>query len=357
MKIKNKVVCLFLCAALFLGGVWGTEAKAIERQGEEIRVASRFWDLFFGGKEEKQPEVEEKEEARPMLIPSGNLFGLRLKTDGVIVVSVERAEPGILAEGDILLALDGEKLSSAEDLKEKLADKDEVRLTFLRGEKTEERVHPVTDGTLGITVRDSALGIGTVTYIDPATSRFGGLGHGITDTSSGVLIPILGGDITDVTLGGVTRGAEGKPGELCGVLRPSDLGDILTNDHCGVFGTVDTPSAGTAIPIAYRDEIREGEATMLCTVRQGKTLSYSIKIRDIDRTSQTNKSFLVEVTDPALLAITGGIVRGMSGSPIIQNGKLVGAVTHVTVNDPTKGYGIFIENMLNSANIPMAKAS
>ena len=355
MKIKNKVLCLVLCTVLLLSSVWNTEASAITWQGEEIRVASRFWDLIF--KDKKEEESEEKTDERPSLIPSGDLFGLRLKTDGVLVVSVERPEMGILKEGDILLTLDGEKLSSAEDLKAKLAGKEEVRLTLLRGEKTEEKVHPVSDGTLGITVRDSALGIGTVTYIDPATSRFGGLGHGITDTSSGALIPILGGDVTDVTLGGVTRGTEGKPGELCGVLRPSDLGDILTNDHCGVFGTVDTLSAGTAIPIAYRDEIREGEATMLCTVRQGKTLSYTIKIRDIDRTSQTNKSFLVEVTDPALLAITGGIVRGMSGSPIIQDGKLIGAVTHVLINDPTTGYGIFIENMLNAAQMPIAKAS
>ena len=347
MKIKFKLLCPFLCMLLLFGGIWKTDAKAVEFQGEEIRVASRFWDLIF--KDKKEEESEQKEEGRPTLIPSGDLFGLRLKTDGVIVVGVEHPENGILTQGDILLALNGERLTSAEDLKEKLLGKAEVTLTILRAGKTEEKHLTVTNGTLGITVRDSALGIGTVTYIDPATSRFGGLGHGITEGAGGTLLPIACGDVTDVTLGGVTRGAQGKPGELCGVLRHNDKGDVLCNDHCGVFGTVDTPGVGEAIPIAYRDEIHEGEATMLCTVRQGKTLSYSIKIRDIDRTSQSNKSFLVEVTDPALLAITGGIVRGMSGSPIIQNGKLVGAVTHVLINDPTTGYGIFIENMLNAA--------
>ena len=347
MKKIVKVISVLLCTLSLLGTLGRTESTAMEYKGEEVQIASRFWELIFKEKEDKSNG--ETEEVRPSLIPSGDLFGLKLKTDGVIVVTVERPEASILSEGDILLSLDGEKLSSAEDLKNKLLGKEEVKLTILRGEKTIEKTAPLTNGTLGITVRDTALGIGTVTYIDPANSSFGGLGHGITEAATGALIPIACGDVTDVTLGGVTKGAEGKPGELCGVLRHNDKGDVLCNDNCGVFGTVDYQGSATAIPIAYRNEIHEGEATMLCTVRQGKTLSYTIKIRDIDRTSQTNKSFLVEVTDPALLAITGGIVRGMSGSPILQDGKLVGAVTHVMVNDPKTGYGIFIENMLNAA--------
>ena len=348
MKKIYKVFSLFLCTLLMFGGL-KTEVMAIERGGEEIRVASRFWELIFKDKEEKKETDTSESDKRPSLIPSGALFGLKLKTDGVIVTSIERAEDRILCEGDILLALDGEKLHSAEDLKTKLNGKKEVTLTLMRGTKTEHKKHPVKDGTLGITVRDSALGIGTVTYINPDTGAFGGLGHGITEASTGALIPIMSGDVTDVTLGGVTKGAEGKPGELCGVLRMSDRGDVLLNNECGVFGILDTAQAGESVPIAYRDEVQEGEATLLTTVRQGKTLSYKIRIRDIDRDSTTNKSFLVEVTDPALIALTGGIVRGMSGSPIIQNGKLVGAVTHVLINDPTTGYGIFIENMLNAS--------
>ena len=207
------------------------------------------------------------------------------------------------------------------------------------------------NGKLGVTVKDSALGIGTVTYIDPETGTFGGLGHGITDSASGELIPITGGDVTDVTLGGVTRGEAGKPGELCGVLRQNDKGDVALNHKTGVFGSLDsTECVGTPLPIAYRSEVHEGDAEVLCTVRQGKTLSYHIKIRDIDPSLTTEKSFIVEVTDPALIALTGGIVRGMSGSPIIQDGRLVGAVTHVMVANPTEGYGIFIENMLSAAN-------
>ena len=355
MKKITTVGSLLLCLVLLLGIAFRTEAKAIQNENEELRVASRFWELIFKEKEDEKQSASENN--RPLLVPSGGLFGLKLKTDGVIVVSVDRAEYGILSEGDILLSLDGEKITSAEDLKEKLAGKDEVKLTFLRAGKTEQMKHPVENGTLGITVRDSALGIGTVTYIDPNTGNFGGLGHGITENATGTLIPMESGDVTDVTLGGVTKGAEGKPGELCGVLRHNDKGDVLINSECGVFGTFDAPALESPIPIAYRNEVHEGDATVLCTVRQGKTLAYNIKIRDIDPSSTSTKSFIVEVTDPALIAITGGIVRGMSGSPIIQNGKLVGAVTHVLINDPTTGYGIFIENMLNAANIPMAKAS
>ena len=354
MKRAYKIFSLLLCMLMLFCSVTKAEVSATDTASEDVRVASRFWELLF---KEKKNGKEQTEKTRPTLIASGDLFGLRLKTDGVIVVSVDRPEYGILCEGDILLSLDGEKLNCAEDLKAKLDGKDEVELTLLRRGKTEHKKHPVENNTLGITVRDSALGIGTVTYINPDTGAFGGLGHGITEGTSGALIPIIGGDVTDVTLGGVTKGAEGKPGELCGVLRHNDKGDIQINDSCGVFGILDTPTSATPIPIAYRGEVREGDATVLCTVRQGKTLSYNIKIRDIDFSSTTNKCFLVEVTDPALLAITGGIVRGMSGSPIIQDGKLVGAVTHVLINDPSVGYGIFIENMLNAAENTVPKAA
>ena len=204
---------------------------------------------------------------------------------------------------------------------------------------------------LGITVRDGTAGIGTVTFIDPATGAFGGLGHGICDAESGEVIPMRDGAVTEVTLGGVKRGEVGKPGELHGVLRSRTTGVLYTNSDCGVFGHFDTlPTGKEALPIATRDEVKAGAATILSTVHGGEPCSYEVTIGDIDYQSDGTKSFTVKVTDPALIAMTGGIVRGMSGSPIIQNGKLVGAVTHVMVADPTEGYGIFIENMLNAAN-------
>ena len=352
MKKYTKIASLALTLTLLFSSVLGVSGRAAQRtQEREVEIASRLWDLFF-------KDTKETSDERPLLIPSGKLFGLKLKTDGVIVVSVETDSVSDLRVGDAILAIDGERISSAVHLRELIANKSELTLSIYRDGKRIEQHHELHDGRLGVTVKDSALGIGTVTYIDPETGAFGGLGHGIADSGTGELIPIVSGDVTDVTLGGVTRGEVGKPGELCGALRHNDKGDVKINHSSGVFGSLDASECvGTPIPIAYRSEVREGDAELLCTVRQGKTLSYTVKIRDVDPSSTTSKSFIVEVTDPALIALTGGIVRGMSGSPIIQNGKLVGAVTHVMVADPTEGYGIFIENMLNVANIPMAKAS
>jgi stage IV sporulation protein B len=205
---------------------------------------------------------------------------------------------------------------------------------------------------LGLTLRDSAAGIGTVTFVDPETGTFGGLGHGICDGDSGEVVPMESGEICGVVLGGVHKGESGKPGELCGILNETTVGSLTKNSECGVFGTVDSTKIKTrdAIAIGRRDEVAEGEATIISTIKNGKSAEYKIKIHDIDRTSTGSKSFKITVTDPTLIALTGGIIRGMSGSPIIQNGKLIGAVTHVLVADPTEGYGIFIENMLNVAN-------
>ena len=158
----------------------------------------------------------------------------------------------------------------------------------------------------------------------------------------------------------VKKGEEGKPGELSGLLTDKVVGELYANTECGVFGKLDTvPDSlcATAIKIAHRDEVHEGEATILSTVKVGTAKEFKIEISSINKSSTGTKSFKIKVTDPTLIAITGGVVRGMSGSPIIQDGKLVGAVTHVMVAEPTEGYGIFIENMLSAAQMPMAKAS
>ena len=160
------------------------------------------------------------------------------------------------------------------------------------------------------------------------------------------------GDVCGVILGGIHKGESGKPGELCGVLTDKDLGDITVNCECGVFGIMtDIPASAQAISVGRRDQVTEGEATIISTLKNGKTAEYKIEIYDIDRDSEGSKSFRIRVTDETLKALTGGIVRGMSGSPIIQDGKLIGAVTHVLVADPTEGYGIFIENMLNTVSL------
>jgi stage IV sporulation protein B len=166
------------------------------------------------------------------------------------------------------------------------------------------------------------------------------------------------GEVCGAILGSVKRGEAGNPGELSGVLNKKHLGSIYKNSSSGVFGVFsDFDRSREAIPIGYKSEVKIGEAEIISTVKNGRKTNYKIEIYEIDESSTGSKSFKIRVTDPTLIALTGGIVRGMSGSPIIQNGKLVGAVTHVLINDPTTGYGIFIENMLNAVTLPMARAS
>lgn len=201
----------------------------------------------------------------------------------------------------------------------------------------------------GLWVRDSGAGIGTVTFIVPGSNAFAGLGHGICDGDTGELIPMQRGQVTDVTVSGVDKGEVGAPGAIKGYFAPGKTGTLLGNTECGVYGIFAALPAEAVdqLPVGTRGEVREGEAAILCTLDNGKVGRYSIEITSVDPAASGSKCFTISVTDPALIQKTGGIVQGMSGSPIIQNGKIVGAVTHVLINDPTSGYGIFVENMLN----------
>ncbi len=200
----------------------------------------------------------------------------------------------------------------------------------------------------GLWVRDSGAGIGTVTFILPEGNGFGGLGHGICDGDTGELIPMQRGQVTDVTVSGVEKGEVGDPGAIKGYFAPGKTGSLLKNTECGVYGVfASRPAAAVKkLPIGSKGELREGDATLLCTLDNGQIGEYRVRITSIDCSATGSKCFTLTVTDPALIEKTGGIVQGMSGSPVIQNGKLVGAVTHVLISDPTAGYGIFIENML-----------
>ena len=315
---------------------------------EDVQVGSRLFELFFGDK---------KKESEPVtLLPGGSVFGMKIQQK-YVTVSESKGIPA-LKSGDAILSIDGKEVKRASDVRRIIENSEGKSLTIKAihgGNEIVVEIKPTSESggyRLGLTLRDTAAGLGTVTFIDPKSGTFGGLGHGIIDSASGEIVEMEKGDVCGVVLGGIHKGESGKPGEICGILTDRDLGDITYNGECGVFGTLSSISADNAkaIQIGRRNEICEGEATIISTLKNGKTGEYKIQIYDIDRDSKGSKSFRIRVTDETLKALTGGIIRGMSGSPIIQNGKLVGAVTHVLVADPTEGYGIFIENMLNAAN-------
>lgn len=363
-KIKRTLGIVLTVYTLFSSAAVGASAKeadTVNQSNEEltpaisddVKVSSRLWELLFGKNDSKSTETE--------LVPGGEVFGVKIKQKNVTVIE-SRGIPAI-KPGDIILSVNGKSVSSAADVKKLVAScrGESITIRAMHGDsEIGVEVRPTyEDGEykIGLSLRDGAMGIGTVTFVDPETGLFGGLGHGICDGDTGEIISMETGKICGVILGGVHKGECGKPGELSGILTEEILGELTSNNECGVFGIIDLEAVecGEAIPIAGSDEVHEGEATIISTIKNGKTAEYKIEIYDIDRSSDGSKSFRIKVTDPTLKALTGGIVRGMSGSPIIQDGKLVGAVTHVLVADPTEGYGIFIENMLSSANMQSNK--
>ena len=367
--MENKKIKRALCAALaiytLLFPLQMTASAVFESEGsdgyaetlsEGVEVGSRLWELLFGNEKEKSDELT--------LSPGGNVFGVKIAQKYVTVT--ESSGIPLLKAGDIITAINGKEITSVSDVKSILqkSNGNSVTISALhRGEKISIEAKPtLTDGEyrLGLSLRDGASGIGTVTFYDSETGLFGGLGHGICDSESGEVISMKTGEVMGVVLGGVHRGECGKPGELCGILKEQCLGSLTANSECGVFGIITDKDAFESaicdpLPVGKKGELKEGEAKIISTLKNGKSAEYSIEIYDIDVSSTGSKSFKIRVTDPTLVAISGGIVRGMSGSPIIQNGKLVGAVTHVLVANPTEGYGIFIENMLNAANAQMQK--
>ncbi len=297
----------------------------------------------------------------------GMPFGVKFSTDGVMVVGYgserqKNSNPGYacgIRPADVIKSIDGHEIHDVSGLTSAVEGCGGRALSFTCSRSGEEYTVSLTPYfsssenkyKSGLLVRDSGAGIGTVTYIVPGTNAFGGLGHGICDSETGALIPLERGSVTDVSVNGVVRGVVGTPGELRGSFRQKKLGTLLSNSSCGVYGVFsELPEAhGELLTTACRSEVENGEAYIICTLDESGPQKYTVSISEIDRSAKGNKCFTVKVTDPVLLQKTGGIVQGMSGSPIIQNGRLIGAVTHVLINDPTSGYGIFIDNMLTSA--------
>jgi len=315
------------------------------------------------------PIYAEASDSGKEVIVGGCLFGLRMQTNGIPIVGLDKVETEIGAKApaydaglkinDVIIRLNGSAVTSVKQVTDKILSCGGKALSFTIIRNGEEKVISVLpllakDGKYhaGIWIRDSAAGIGTVTYIDPKTNEFAGLGHGICDCDTTSLLPLSRGAVTEVELNSIVKGKSGVPGEIKGSFKGDKKGALIKNTVSGVYGIYSTlPSGvGEKMKTATISEVELGEAVIRCSV-SGQIREYRIKIEKISPRSNNGKNFSIKVIDDSLIELTGGIVQGMSGSPIIQNGKLVGAVTHVTVNDPTKGYGIFIENMLNSARM------
>ena len=304
------------------------------------------------------------------VLVSGSTVGIYMETDGVLVIDTgeiisedgQTVDPAcnIVEPGDYIVAFNDETITCKKDLVKDLENltQDTVTLQVIRnGKKIPLLLDPVKDVKgeykLGVWVRDNTQGIGTLTFVDQ-NGKYGALGHGISDVDTGELLHIDDGALYQAQIVGIQKGSSGSPGELSGLIHyeaEKIIGSIEKNCEQGIYGKLTDMSGLSGLKkmeIAYKQELEIGPASVLCCV-DGEIREFEAEITRIDMNHEdTNKSFVIQVTDPELLEMTGGIVQGMSGSPIIQNGKFIGAITHVFVQDSTGGYGIFIENMMGN---------
>lgn len=306
------------------------------------------------------------------LIPCGEVVGIKVDTTGVMVLGVGEFETekqmvspckGVIEVGDMIIACNGKLIEDKESFRNSIEScKSRELLLELshKGEKREVKVKPVyskleNEYKLGLWIKDSTQGIGTITYINPENGHFGALGHGITDNHTHILTPVRTGEIMEVAITGIKKGQKGTPGEVSGVIdydEESQLGHISINSAIGIYGEVNQDylnlRKNDALPIAFQDEVHEGKASIMLDLSKQGVKEYEVEIQKVSKYSnEPSKGMVIRIVDPELLALTNGIIQGMSGSPILQDGKIIGAVTHVFVHDPTRGYGIFIENMIN----------
>lgn len=287
------------------------------------------------------------------VIPGGEVVGIKLYTKGLLVVGMSPApSPASLAgikQGDIILKANGNELSDTSQLFEIVSKNDKISLECMRNSKIYNTVviPNISSGAprIGAWVRDSTAGLGTITFY--TQDKFAALGHAVTDSDTGKIMSLSDGSITGANVVGVSIGKRGTPGELIGTFADNTIGTIDINCENGLYGKSSTNPDKQAVKIANRSEISEGDAYILANIDGSGVQQYSIKIERISLYAYT-KPIIFKVTDKKLLDTTGGIVQGMSGSPIIQNNMLIGAVTHVCVNDPSRGYAIFAENMIEN---------
>ncbi len=329
--------------------------KQVFRNGTLVLVAMFLCISTVGA-------VANVETSAQMLVPVGHTVGVKLFARGVLVVKLpDEGSPARecgLKEGDGSLACDGTTITSTEQF-QALLQKSEGEPTNLQvhrsGVDMTVSVDPEENETgvycIGAWIRDSMAGIGTMTYYDPVSGKFGALGHGITDVDTHQLMPFSSGTILPSSVKTVKKGTSGGAGELKGDFDlMTSLGTLCSNTECGIFGTLNLGETGLdlveAIPVGIP---KAGKASIRANVRGDTVEEYAIEILKVIENPADSRDMVISVTDPELIALTGGIVQGMSGSPIIQDGKLIGAVTHVLLDEPCKGYGISIETMLDAA--------
>ena len=354
-----------------LVGITIKESKnQIQETWKDNNIKNKNYDVVLLGKL-KVKQVSVTTYPKLKVIPAGNLIGLKLYTEGVLVIGTSEIkningitekpfENSTIKEGDIIIEIDNKKINSAKDLQnivnnskgEKLEIKylrnNEIYITEIRPTKVSENGYK-----LGLWVRDSASGVGTMTFYDPERKKFAALGHGISDSDTGELLNISTGEVVNAKIVSLTKGKKGFPGEIKGnISNEKTIGKINYNTEFGVFGTEDefiqfNAKYREGIEIALREEIKNGKASMLATLETGEVKEYEVEISDIDLDNNyNNKSFKIKITDNNLLNKSGGIICGMSGAPIIQNNKLIGALTNVLVSDPKIGYGVFSDMMI-----------
>lgn len=351
--MKNKVKSIIF-AVLTLSFLLGAAVLELPNNGNYLSIAT----------------LANKESERLSLSPGGMAFGVKYFTKGALVVGVTDIETakGIsspardagLSVKDIITCINGKEIKNAEEFQKVIAEcsGNSIDIKYVReGNESSVTVNPVIDKNenvykIGLWVRDSTAGIGTITFVNKNNCEFGGLGHGICDSETGILLPLDRGIIVNVKITDIVMGKKNSPGELKGAFDRFRRGELKVNSEVGVFGEFDKipKDAGEALPIGFKNELETGEAYILTTLKGEKPERFDIEIEKIYSDSGSTKNFMIKITDPDLISRTGGIIQGMSGSPIIQDNKLVGAVTHVLVGDSTRGYGIHIENMLEGIN-------
>ena len=372
MKFKKAFLSLFsiiLCGAL-LFGVFSAQSfqntaladvKLSGVTGRIQKISENFLEAINREKGGAEPrEITENQYEKVYL--GGYPVGLKLYADGVIVVGTESVDTSTgevnpaavagLKTGDIIKTINGEKVntnyevsrfiekSQGEDLQfEVLRGNEMLNITFKGAFSVSESKYKA-----GLWIRDSSAGIGTVTFCR-TDGYFASLGHAVCDIDTKEVLPISQGECTNVNITGIQKGSGATTGEIWGVLEQEDTGEVIYNGNLGVYGKFDDVSQGQLYEIATPDEVKTGKATVYTTVENGILTEFEVEIISIDKNSEENKNLILKVRDKVLIEKTGGIIQGMSGSPIVQNNKIIGAVTHVFLNDPTGGYGIFASTM------------